>query len=84
MDNGFALLTLEQIEKMIEAVTEKVIRKMKEEGKQKELLSYREAAALLDIKPTTISAHVRKGRFKSYMVCGKMYIKRSEIYEAVK
>jgi|TARA_R110000850_G_scaffold38764_1_gene100768 excisionase family DNA binding protein len=84
MKDGFALLTFEQIEKMIEEVTERVVKRLQEAGNEKELLSYREAALLLDIKAATVSKHARNGKFKSYVVGEKMYLKRSEIYESIK
>ena len=71
------LMPPDEIRELIEKVLEKKMQEIK--LNEKEYLSYREAAAMLDIKPTTVSKHVRNGLLPQYIFGGKPYVKRQDI-----
>jgi excisionase family DNA binding protein len=72
------LMTPEEVQKIIESVWEKKMQEIKQLN-EKEYLSYREAAEMLDIKQTTVSKHVRNGLLPQYIFGGKPYVKRQDI-----
>lgn len=76
------LMSPDEIRELIEIVLEKKMQEIK--LNEKEYLSYREAAAMLDIKPTTVSKHVRNGLLPQYIFGGKPYVKRQDIIKQFK
>ena len=83
-ENQFVVqMTFEEMETLIEKVMEKKLNELKTTN-QKEYLSYKEAADLLDVKPETISKRVRDGLYQRYVNGGKHYVKTAEIMSKFK
>lgn len=80
--NPFQVLNnkLESLEKKIDALTKIDA----SEPNQKDLLTRKETADLLQINLATLWRWTRKGKLKSYGIGNRVYYNRSEIMDSIK
>lgn len=73
------LLTEKEFQGIIQKIVNDTIAKIPQKP-NKDLLSYKEAAAFLDIKESTLSRQVNDGLYKKHLsASGKPYVSRKEI-----
>ena len=80
--SGVALLTMQQIEEIIQSTVEATIRSMREElqtTKKAHYLTVKQVCELLPVNPSTVYRWTKEGTLKVYRVQGRRLYRSDEI-----
>lgn len=77
---GVALLTMQQIEEIIQSTIEATIRSMRAENTKKEpYMTVKQVCELLSVNPSTVYRWTKEGALKVYRVQGRRLYRSDEI-----
>ena len=76
-------LTEEEMKNFLKCTFEEVINDQKTNRQSKELLTFKDVIALLDISPSTLNNWKREGKLPYHKLNGRIYFKYDEIVQSL-